>query len=117
MAGSLIISGHSATEPAGERNFGPISIIGKAVGETLAVPLKLGDNVFTIPEEMVAVEIIPPTGLSAELRVRTNRNEADAGLPISENNPTVFSLPATLPTSLIVHASAAVANPISLVFI
>jgi hypothetical protein len=117
MAGSLIISGHSATEPAGERNFGPISIIGKAVGETLASPLQMGDNRFTIPTEMVAALIIPPTGVSAEIRVRTNSNESDAGLLISESNPTLYSLPATIPTVLIVHASAATATPISIAFV
>lgn len=117
MAGTLTVSGHSATEPAGERNFGPVTIQGKGAGATYVRPLVIGDNRFEVPAEMVAAWIVPPTGNSAELKVRTNQNEGDGGLLVSETNPTLFALPSTAPTVLILHASAGVASPTSIVFI
>jgi len=118
MAGTLNITGLSATEPAGSRQIGPITIQGTVViGETLATPLTIGDNRFTVPAGTVAALIIPPTASTAELKLRTSANEADTGLLISPANPTVYSLPAAIPTSLIIHASAAVSSPLTIVYI
>lgn len=118
MAGTLTITGLSATEPAGERKFGPITIQGTVVlGETYAAPLASGDNKFTIPTSAVAALIVPPLNGSAELKLRTSANEGDAGLPISTSNPVVYSFTTVAPATLIVHASTSVANPITVAFI
>jgi hypothetical protein len=119
MAGSFNITGHSETEPAGERNFGPITIQGTVViGETLAQPLVSGDNHFSVPESAVACLIVPPVNSAAELKLRTNKNESDGGLPISESNPTLLSFDkASAPTALIIHASAAVSSPITIAYV
>lgn len=120
MPGSLNITGHSETEPLGETNTGPLSIIGKVViGETLVSNLVMGDNRFTVPGngEATACLIMPPVNVSAELKLRTNVNEADGGLLIGESNPTLLSFAKTVPTVLIVHSSAPTSSPISIRFI
>jgi len=117
MSGSLTIGG-SATEPAGERIIGPLQIQGnQVVGETLAVPLASGDNTFAIPAGAVLALIIPPQNNSVALKVRTNLNSGDAGLPISPTNPMPYPFPATAPASLIITASGVVTAPLSIVFI
>ena len=44
------VEGLSASEPAGQRTLGPLSIPGTViVGETLALALASGDNTITVP--------------------------------------------------------------------
>ena|ERR1039457_599688 len=118
MAGTFTISGLSATEPGGERIFGPQSIQGTVViGETLAVAVAEGDNTFVVPTGAVAVWITPPLNGASTLKVRTNLNSADAGLPISIINPTVYSFPLPAPTSLIVKANVAETGFLTIAFI
>lgn len=118
MAGTFTITGFSATEPAGQRTFGPISIQGTVViGATLESPLVMGDNNFTIPGQSVACLIIPPENGEAVLKIRTSLNSTDSGLPISSGNPTLYPLPATLPVLLIINASAALSSPLTIAFI
>ena len=118
MAGSFTITGFSATEPAGQRTFGPLSIQGTVIiGQTIEMPLVMGDNTFVVPGQSVACLIIPPENGEAVLKLRTNLNSGDAGLPISNKNLMVYSLSTPLPTALIVNSSAAVPAPITLAFI
>lgn len=118
MAGSLTISGLSAGEPAGQRTFGPLTIQGSTiVGETLEVLLASGDNTFAIPTGSTAVLIVPPANGSATLKLRTSSNSGDTGLPISITFPSVYSLPSTVPTSLIVNASGSETAALALSFI
>ena len=117
MPGSFTVSGLSAGELAGERVFGPLTMVGKAViGETLVVPMVNGDNTFAVPLESVAVMIIPPVG--AILKLRTSLNASDAGLPLVEANyPTVYPFPSNIPTSLILHSTGTTSSGVSITFI
>lgn len=119
MAGSLTITGLSATEPAGQRTFGPMTIQGTVtIGETLAVPLASGDNTFSIPAGAVACWLVPPATGGVALKVRTSSNASDAGLPVSSALPFgPYCFPASVPASLIVNAAGAQASPLSIVFI
>lgn len=119
MAGTLTISGLSAGEPAGQRVFGPLTITGTTViDETLGIPLSSGDNTIAVPAGAVAAMIIAPTGTAATLKLRTNTNSGDAGLVINAAGfPTVYTFPATPPTSLIINASTSVSAATTIVFI
>jgi hypothetical protein len=120
MAGSLTISGMSSGEPAGERIFGPITTVGKAViGETIVTPMAAGANVFSVPTESVAVMIVPPLGNEATLKLRTSANPSDVGLSICESaNPTVVAFPVGVtPTSITLTANLATTNAVSITFI
>ena len=116
--GTFTISGLSASEPAGQRTFGPLTIVGSGVvGETLEVPLVNGDNTFAVPANAVAVLIIAPTNGAATLKLRTSANSGDAGLPINGVGlPMVFPF-TTAPTSIIINSSAIQAAPLTLAFI
>lgn len=119
MAGTLVVTGTSAGENAGQRVFGPLSIVGGvAVGETLSVALVSGDNTLTVPVGAVACLIVPPTNNSVVLKVRTSLNSGDTGLPINTGAlPTVYPFPATPPTTLIVNAASSIASGFSVAFI
>ena len=122
MAGTLTVSGLSAGELAGERIFGPITMVGKAViGETLVVPLTAGENTFAVPTEAIAVLIVPPFAVETTIKVKTNLNASDAGLPVGPSTtqlqPFVYSFPGTIPTSLILHPEAAISVGVSITFI
>jgi hypothetical protein len=119
MAGSLTITGLSATEPAGQRTFGPLSIMGKVViGETLEVPLSSGDNTFSVPVGAVACLLIPPENGTAVLKLRTSLNSTDGGLPINAGAaPFVYPFPSTPPVSLIVNSSGPQSAPLTVAFV
>jgi hypothetical protein len=120
MAGSFTITGLSATEPSGQRVFGPLSVQGNVVvGETLEVPLAAGDNSFIIPAGAVAYLLIPPENGTAVLKVRTSANSGDAGLPINGGAvPFIHAFPAgAAPVSLIVNSSAPQSAPLTIAFI
>ena len=119
MAGSFTVTGISATEPAGERSFGPLSIQGSTVvGETLEVSLIMGDNTFNVPTGSVACLIVPPANGSTALKVRTSLNSGDQGLPINPGPvPLVYAFPATPPVSLIVNSSAPQSAALTIAFI
>lgn len=115
MAGQVTLSGYDSSAPGGTRGLGPITTVGSVtIGETLAVPLAMGDNSFSVPVGAVGVVIVGPTISAISLTYRTNLNSGDAGLPISPLAPFVHCFPAVIPTSIILHASAAQASPISL---
>lgn len=119
MAGSFTVTGLSASEPAGQRVFGPETIIGtQVIGETLAVPLSMGDNTFTVPAASVAAWIQAPTNGSSTLLLRTNLNSGDTGLPINGTGyPIIYPFPTTPPSTFIINASAAQAAPTTIAFI
>src|SRR5947209_8563208 len=119
MPGSLVVSGMSAGELAGQRIIGPISVVGKSViGETVVVPMLPGDNSVAVPEGSVAVLIIGPRNGTVPLTVRTSLNAGDAGMPINEAaNPFMYTFPPVAPTSLIFHSSAvATSGGVSITF-
>jgi hypothetical protein len=107
MAGTVTITGLSASEPAGERVLGPLSVYGSVVvGDTESLPLASGDNTIPIPSGAVGVVIVPPTTGTATLKYRTSLNASDGGLPINPGAPFVHVFPATAPTSVIINASS-----------
>jgi hypothetical protein len=118
-AGTFTISGLSASEPSGERVFGPTTITGtQVVGETLAVPLGQGDNTFAIPAGAVAAWIQAPVNGSVTLTLRTNLNQNDAGMPINGTGaPTIYPFPVSAPGTLIVNSSGPQASPLTIAFI
>ena len=106
MAGNITLSGLSASEPAGQRVLGPISIQGSIViGDTFSGGLSSGDNVINIPAGAVGVVIIPPSTGAAVLKYRTSANSGDAGLPISPNQPFVHVFASPIPTTVTINAS------------
>lgn len=119
MAGTITISGMQAGLPAGENIFGPVTITGKIViGETLELPLASGDNTIAVPTTAVAVVIRGPSTNTTPVKLRTSKNSSDAGLQLcTGTTPTVYRFPATPPTSLILHASAAISAPTMVLFI
>lgn len=119
MAGTITVTGLSASEPAGERVFGPITITGtQVIGESLYVSLVQGDNIFSVPVGSVAAMIVSPTNGSATLTLRTDGNSADVGLPLNGSGyPTIYPFAQTAPGSLIVNSSAAQTAPLTVAFI
>lgn len=122
--GTFTVTGMSASEPAGNRQFGPYSIQGTlVVGETLAIPLASGDNTITVPAsgQAVAVWIVPPTSWTTSpgptLLLRTNLNASDTGLPWNSLLPFGPYPLASGVTALIVNANGAQASPLTFVFI
>lgn len=121
MAGTLTVTGYSASEPGGQRILGPISNQGQVVvGESIVSPLNSGDNTFTIPSASLAYTgfvLVPPTNGSAQLTVRFSTNSGDAGMPVSSALWSAFAFQAgSVPTSVIVNSSAGQAAPITLWF-
>lgn len=107
MAGTVTVTGSDTGAPAGARTLGPLAITGTtALGATTVEGLSSGDNTIQIPAGAVGAVIIPPAGGTATLKLRSNLNNADGGLPISPTQPTVYVFPTTAPTSLIINASS-----------
>lgn len=107
MAGTVTITGLSASEPAGQRILGPLSIQGSiVVGDTQSGALASGDNTIAIPSGAVGVVIVPPATGTATLKYRTSLNASDTGLSISPTQPFVHVFPSPAPTSVIINASA-----------
>lgn len=114
MAGMVTITGLSASEPAGQRTLGPLSVQGSTViGDTPTLALVSGDNTIQIPAGAVGVVIIPPTAGAVTLKYRTSLNASDGGLPISPALPFVHVFPSPAPTSIILNASASQAALLS----
>jgi hypothetical protein len=110
MAGQLTIGGQSAGMLSGSKEIGPITMQGNAiVGQVSDVQLVVGDSTIPVPAGKTAVCIaFTPAFEPGEVKIRTNLNASDAGLPILATGFTVFPIPAAV-TSLILHATA-VAN-------
>lgn len=119
MAGTLTITGMSAGLPAGEIIVGPASITGtNLVGALQSAALAVGDNTFTVPTGAVAVAIFPGEAPAATVKVRTNLNSGDTGLPVAPYSGlgwVAFPLPTGV-TSVVLNASQTV-NAVQLFFI
>jgi hypothetical protein len=108
MAGTLTASGFTAGLLTGQKTIGPIAMTGTAViGQITDATLATGDNTLTVPSGAYAVLIALPANSTPTLKVRTNVNAADGGLPIGSAGYCVFPIAAGV-TSLIVNASATV---------
>ena len=118
MPGTVTLSGMSAGEPAGERLFGPLTVVGKAIiGETLAVQLASGTNTYTVPSESVAVLIIMPINGETATKFKTSLNSGDAGLPMNPGpQPFFYVFPETPPT-LITLTAATNSGVVTIIFI
>jgi len=109
MAGTLTIGGQSGPLASGAKQLGPITIQGKAaVGQITDLKIAAGDNTVAVPEEATAVLIaFPFSGEPQELKLRSNLDALDGGIPISSNGFAAFPLPAGV-TQLILHATGSV---------
>lgn len=106
----MTLSGLSASEPAGQRVLGPLTIQGSIViGDTVVQSLNAGDNVISVPSGSTGVVIIPPATGGTVLLYRTALNPADIGLPISPSSPFVHTFPSPGPSTITVNASTGVA--------
>lgn len=106
MSGSFTITGNEQGLLSGGKTVGPYTVSGTVtLGQITDVTLVTGDNTLTVPSGATAVLIVVASGNTAALKVRTNLNSGDAGLPIGTAGPILVSL-ASGATSLIVNAAA-----------
>jgi hypothetical protein len=86
MAGSLTLGGMADGLLAGQITIGPSTIAGKAANsEMLNVELVANiDTVVKVPPEAVAFAVLFTFAATspAEVKIRTNLNNADVGLPV-----------------------------------
>lgn len=88
MAGTFVVTGSAGGLSSGAKTVGPLTIVGSAVvGEILDLALAAGDNTIVIPPGAVAVVIEPPASNAVNLKVRTNLDASDVGLPIGPADP------------------------------
>ena len=106
MAGNLTIAGLAAGLLTGQEVIGPITDTGSAtIGQITDLTLASGDNTLTVPTGATHVLIVLPPANVVQLKLRSNLNIGDAGMPIG---PTGFvKLPLyTGTTSLIINAAS-----------
>lgn len=107
----MTVSGASAGLATGQKVIGPITTTGNnTIGTILDDPLASGDNTFAIPVGASKVLINLGQGVSATVKLRTNLNSGDAGLPIAPYTTTgwtAFDITTGM-TSLILNASTTV---------
>jgi hypothetical protein len=115
MAGTFTVGGSSAGLSTGAKTIGPLTIVGAAVvGEILDVALAAGDNTIAVPPGAVAVLIEPPSNNAVALKVRTNLDSGDAGLPIAPADPFgPWSFRGLAVTSIIVNAASSMAGTVT----
>lgn len=107
MAGQLTIGGMVAGLLSGGKTIGPLTMQGnQTVGEILDVSLKAGDNAIAIPEGATAVLIACPLTNGVQVKLRTNLNAGDAGLPLALTGYAVLAIAPGV-TSLILNAASA----------
>ena len=94
---------------SGQKIIGPVTMTGNTlVGQITDATLQAGDNTFTVPHEAAAVLIVCPLVLSApELKLRTNLNSTDGGLPVAGNGWVAFPF-YTGTSSLIIRAAGTI---------
>lgn len=114
MSGTLTISGMSAGLPSGQQVIGPVTDTGtNTIGQTIDATLGTGDNTFAVASGAVRVAVfIPAGGYTATLKIRTNLNSGDGGLPVGPYAGTgwmSWPLPAGT-TSVILNSTGSVAN-------
>jgi len=106
MAGTLTITGLAAGLASGEKTIGPLTMVGTAsVGEIRDLALTAGDNTIPVPAGAAAVAIVPADTNTVVVKLRTNLNSTDAGLPVSTVGFLAIPLAAGT-TSLILNAAS-----------
>lgn len=107
MAGTITVTGASASLISGAKTIGPLTITGSAtIGEIWEGTLASGDNTIAVPTGATACVITPPTANAVQLKLRTNRNSSDGGLEIGLTAPVVYPFGTTAPTSIIINAAS-----------
>jgi len=105
MAGTLTIAGLASGLPSGSKVVGPVTMTGTAVIGTITdAALIVGDTTITVPTGAVACLIVLATS-TATIKVRSNLNSGDSGLPIAPSGFMVVPI-ATGTTSLIINSTA-----------
>jgi hypothetical protein len=88
VAGSFTIGGNASGLLSGSKTLAPNTMYGGApVGTILDATLATGDNTFAVPSTAVAVAVFIQTTNVAAIKIRTNLNSADAGLPVNPAGP------------------------------
>jgi|ERR1700733_2830184 len=106
MAGSLTISGLEAGLLTGQKTIGPITMTGSSViGQITDLPLVAGDNTITVPSGSSEILIVLPATNTVELKIRTNLNSGDAGMPLGPTGFVTWPI-FTGTTSVIVNAAS-----------
>lgn len=110
--GTLTVSGASAGLMTGQKVIGPITTTGaNTIGTIIDSALNTGDNTFTVPTGATKVLIDLGSAPAVTVKVRTNLNSGDAGLPIAPYSSigwTSFDLVAGV-TSLVLNAASSIA--------
>jgi len=105
MAGTLTLSGLAAGLLTGEKVIGPLTDTGTAVvGQIQDLTLASGDNTLTVPTGATHIAIQLPATNSLTLKIRTNLNSSDGGMPIGPTGFVKLPLPSGT-TSVIVNAN------------
>ena len=119
MAGTLTISGLAAGLPSGIKTIGPQTMTGAAViDDTIQVALSSGDNTISLPSgvTVTAAYIVLPSTNTVQLKLRTNLDNADGGVPFGPTGFVVWPI-YTGTTSLIINAASSGAGTIVVEFI
>lgn len=105
MAGTLTVGGLAAGLLTGEKVIGPLTDTGSAVvGQIIDIPLASGDNTISVPTGATHVLIELPATNALQLKIRTNLNSGDAGMPIGPTGWVKLPL-YTGTTSVIINAA------------
>lgn len=107
MAGTFTITGLAAGLASGSKTIGPNTMTGSAVvGTVIDATLSTGDNTFAVPTSASACTIFISTTNTAVLKIRTNLDAIDGGLPINPAGPWISWPLAPGTTSVIVNAAS-----------
>lgn len=116
MAGTLTVGGLAAGLLTGEKVIGPITDTGAAViGQVTDMSLASGDNTISVPVGATHVLIVLPATNALELKIRTNLNSGDAGMPLGPTGWVKFPLYAGT-TQVIINAPGST-GPLEATFI
>lgn len=119
MPGTLTVSGMSAGLASGEKVIGPVTTTASnTVGTIIDTTLASGDNTFTVPSGSTCVAIFLGYSPSVTVKVRTNLNVIDGGMPIAPFGGTPWFKMDLVSgvTSIVLNASGSLAG-VELTFI
>jgi hypothetical protein len=106
MAGTLTVSGLAAGLATGEKVIGPVTDTGTAVvGQITDLTLASGDNTLAVPSGATHVLIVLPANNAVTIKVRSNLNSSDGGMPIGLTGWVKVPLPSGT-TSVILNAAS-----------
>lgn len=123
MPGTVTVTGAALGLPDGEHVFGPVTVVGTVTVESeFAGALASGDTTVAVPTGAVQALITLPPGLSVTVKVRTNLNSGDAGLPLTPPAAATQELVLTFPiatgvTSIILNASGTTTGSTTVTFV